>query len=264
MIPFTKAHGAGNDFVLFDAEQCPAAVRDPGFIQRVCDRHEGVGADGVLVVAPAEEQGVDFRLDYYNADGSGETFCANGSRCAVAYYGRREGMSGKVTLLTGAGRHEAELLPGGLVRLQILAPRHVTEVMEVNGFRGRQVDSGAPHFAIEVDELSEELVAKYGPPIRHHAAFQPRGVNVNFYQRLDPHTLQVITYEKGVEAVMLSCASGSTAACFEAAAAGGLTSPVLIINPGGELVVAFDPHWKDVTVTGPVVLLFDGRLPDDF
>ncbi|MFB0516069.1 MAG: diaminopimelate epimerase, partial [Candidatus Neomarinimicrobiota bacterium] len=117
MIPFTKAQSGGNDFVLFDAEQCPDTIREPGFIQRVCARHKGVGADGVLIVGPADEPGVDFKLDYHNADGSWETFCANGSRCAVAYYGRREGIGGRVTLLTGAGRHTAELLPDSQVRL---------------------------------------------------------------------------------------------------------------------------------------------------
>ncbi len=264
MIPFTKAHGNGNDFVLFDAEHCPDSVHDPDFIRRVCDRHKGVGADAVLVVSPPDEPGVEFKLDYYNADGSWETFCANGTRCAVVFYGRQQGVGGKVTVLTGAGRHEAELLPDGQVRLQIPAPRHVTGMMEVCGFLGRHVDSGAPHFAIEVDELDEDLVAQNGPPIRHHEAFQPRGVNVNFYQRLDPHTLKVITYEKGVEAVMRSCASGSTAACFEAATSGGMTSPIKVINPGGELTVAFDTEWKDATVTGPAVLVFDSQLPDDF
>ncbi len=264
MIPFTKAHGNGNDFVLFDAEHCPDSIHDPDFIRRVCDRHKGVGADAVLVVSPPDEPGVDFHLDYYNADGSWETLCANGTRCAVVFYGRRQGVSGKVTVLTGAGRHKAEPLPDGQVRLQILAPRHVTEMIEVCGFRGRHVDSGAPHFAIEVEELDEELVAQNGPPIRYHEAFQPRGVNVNFYQRLDPHTLKVITYEKGVEAVMRSCASGSAAACYEAATSGGMTSPIKVINPGGELTVAFDPEWKDVTVTGPAVLVFDSQLPDDF
>ncbi|UCD36830.1 MAG: diaminopimelate epimerase [Fidelibacterota bacterium] len=264
MIPFTKVHGVGNDFVLFDAEQCPDIIREAGFIQRVCDRHKGVGADGVLIVSPADEPGVDFKLDYHNADGSWETFCANGTRCAVAYHGRRAGPGHAVTLRTGAGIHKAEILPDGLVRLQILAPHHVTEMMEVHGHKGRHVDSGAPHFVTEVDDLSEELAAQFGPPIRYAEVFQPRGVNVNFFKRLDGHTIHVITYEKGVESVMLSCASGSTAACYEAASLGGMESPIKVINPGGELTVAFDHDWQDVTVTGPAVLVFDSQLADDF
>jgi len=264
MIPFTKAHGNGNDFVIFDAEQCPDSIRDPRFIQRVCQRHKGVGADAVLVLSPSTEPDVTFKVDYYNSDGSWETFCANGSRCALVFYSYRHDLSNKVTILTGAGRHTAEMLPNGQVQLQILSPHHVTGLLEVCGYKGRHIDSGARHFVIETEGLNEDMVLRHAPPIRHHEIFQPRGINVNFYQRLDPHTLLVITYEKGVEAVMRSCASGSVAACFEAASSSGMTSPIRIINPGGELVVAFDPEWQDVTVTGPAVLLFDSELPDNF
>ncbi|MCH7497850.1 MAG: diaminopimelate epimerase [Candidatus Marinimicrobia bacterium] len=265
MIPFTKAQGAGNDFVLFDAQRCPDIIRDPAFIQRVCNRHRGVGADGVMILSPPEDAGVDMHLDYHNADGSWETFCANGTRCAVAFAIRGEMVRRReIVVRTGAGDHRAELLPDGRVRLQILPPSHVTELMELNGFKGRQVDSGAPHFVIEVDDLSEALVAANGPALRHHAAFQPRGVNVDFFQRIDSQTLKVITYEKGVESVMLSCASGSTAACFQAARSGAMSSPIRVVNPGGELSVEFDDGWREVSVTGPAELVFDAQLPDDF
>jgi diaminopimelate epimerase len=264
MIPFTKAHGVGNDFVIFDANKCPDRICNADFIQRICDRHKGIGADGILIVSPPDEPDIAFNLDYHNADGTWETFCANGTRCAVAYYMRREGISGKIKLRTGAGVHEAEVLPDAQIRLQILAPKHVTDIIEVLGFRGHHVDSGAPHFVTEVDSVSEELAARNGPSIRHHDMFQPRGVNVNFLERIDPQTIKVITYEKGVESVMLSCASGSTAACYEAAMTGDMRSPIRVLNPGGELVVAFDPDWREVTVTGPAVLVFSSQLPDSF
>ena len=264
MIPFTKAHGNGNDFVMFEAERCPEVIRDRAFIQRVCDRHAGVGADGVHILSAPTEKGIDFHLDYFNSDGSWETFCANGSRCAVSLYARQKGTTGKISFVAGDGRHEAELLPDGQIRLQSVTPNFVTEMLDIDGFRGRHIDSGAPHFAIEVDDLDEELVAREGPRIRHHETFQPRGVNVNFYRRIDAHTIEVISYEKGVETVMRSCASGSTAAGFLAAMTGDLRSPVRIINPGGELVMAFDAEWQNVWVTGPAVLVFDAQLPDDF
>ena len=102
MIPFTKAHGNGNDFVIFDAKQCPDSIRDPGFIQRVCDRHKGVGADAILILSPSTEPGVEFNLDYYNSDGSWETFCANGSRCALVFYSHRHELCSKIIIRTGA------------------------------------------------------------------------------------------------------------------------------------------------------------------
>lgn len=264
MIPFTKAQANGNDFIIFDAQNCPEAIRDPQFIQRVCDRHTGVGADGVLILSLTAGEDEDFLLDYYNSDGSWETLCANGSRCAVRYYARQRGAGEAFVLRTGAGRHRVQLLTGGDVRLQILPPSHVGGTVEVAGISGRQVDSGAPHFCAPVERLSAELIIEKGPPIRHHPQFQPRGVNVNLYERVDRHTLWVRTYEKGVEAVVLSCASGSTAAAYHAAADGTMDSPIRVINPGGELLVDFDPHWREVGVQGPALLVFDSELPDDF
>ncbi|MFC1746719.1 hypothetical protein ACFLZR_00100, partial [Candidatus Neomarinimicrobiota bacterium] len=159
MIPFTKGHGNGNDFVLFIQERCPESIRDPAFIRRLCDRHTGVGADGVLILQNDSESEVDFQLDYFNSDGSWETLCANGSRCAVRLFAREEKKQGWFTLRAGDGLHRAEILENGHIRLQMRPPVYVAEQMEVRGFSGRQVDSGAPHFVIEVSVATEDIAA---------------------------------------------------------------------------------------------------------
>ncbi|MEE9465054.1 MAG: diaminopimelate epimerase [Candidatus Neomarinimicrobiota bacterium] len=264
MIPFTKAHGNGNDFIIFVAEDCPNVIRDPAFLQRACDRHKGVGADGVMILSQSDDESIDFNLDYHNADGSWETLCANGSRCAVQFHARRQGRDGAFVIRTGAGLHRTEVLADGMVRLQILPPNLVSKIIDPCGITGQHVDSGAPHFCARVENLSHELILKKGPLIRNHQLFQPRGVNVNLYVKVDEHTLQVRTYEKGVEATVLSCASGSTAAAYHAAVTGAMASPIRVVNPGGELLIEFDPEWQDVSVTGPVVLVYDSQLPDDF
>ncbi len=264
MIPFTKAHGNGNDFIIFVADDCPEVIRDPAFLQRACDRHKGVGADGVMILSHAEDGLADFKLDYHNSDGSWETLCANGSSCAVQLYARRQGRTGAFVIHTGAGLHRAEVLADGLVRLQILPPSLVGEVVEPGGITGQHVDSGAPHFCARVDNLSPELILEQGPPIRNHQLFKPRGVNVNLYEGVDEHTLRVRTYEKGVEAAVLSCASGSTAAAYHASVTGTMASPIKVINPGGELLIEFDPEWQEVSVLGPAMLVYDSQLPDDF
>ncbi|MCH8328165.1 MAG: diaminopimelate epimerase, partial [Candidatus Marinimicrobia bacterium] len=253
----------GNDFILFDAANAPAVIRDESFIQRVCNRKTGIGADGVLILSTDTTSAADFLLDYHNADGSWETFCGNGSRCAVQYFLRGKGGS-NATVRTGAGVHRARVIEAGLVELQILPPRLVSEVVEVEGFAGQHVDSGAPHFAAEVSPLQQEMIAAAGPAIRHAGQFQPRGINVNFYERIDESTLKVMTYEKGVEAVVDSCASGSVAASYQAAMTGKMKSPIRVINPGGDLTVTFDDQWHEVTVTGPAVIVFQAQLPDDF
>ncbi len=264
MIPFTKAHGNGNDFIIFDAGECPDVIREAHFIQAVCDRHKGIGADGTLVISASDSGAVQFKLDYYNCDGSWETFCANGSRCAVAYYLGKTGTQGRITFIAGDGEHWAEELPNGSIRLQIRAPKYAGDYVEPCGYRGRHVDSGARHFAAEVNELSVALVALDGPGIRQHDFFKPRGINANFFKRIDGGTIEVITYEKGVESVMLSCASGSVAAAFHASHTGACTSPLKLINPGGELLLEFDANWEDVSISGPAILVYTSQLPDKF
>lgn len=264
MIPFTKAHGNGNDFMLFFSEKCPGNIREAEFIQRICHRRKGVGADGILIISPPEEAGTAYHVDYYNSDGSWETLCANGTRCTIQLWGRETGEKRPLKITTGAGIHETEILNDGRVRLQILPPRQAGLMEEVHGIRGQYVDSGAPHFAGEVRNLSHDLIAEKGPLIRHAERYAPRGVNVNLYERLDDHTINVMTYEKGVEEVVLSCASGSTAAAYHAAMAGPMTSPMTVHNPGGDLEVVFDAQWQAVSVIGPAVLVFDAQLPDDF
>ena len=264
MIPFTKAHGNGNDFIIFDASECPDIIREPHFIQTVCDRHKGIGADATLVISEPDVSTARFKLDYYNCDGSWETFCANGCRCAVAYYLGKTGMRERITFVTGDGEHWAEELPDGSICLQIRAPKYVDEYVEPCGYRGRHVDSGARHFATEVADLSADLVATDGPRIRQHALFQPRGINANFFKRINGHTIEVITYEKGVESVMLSCASGSAAAAYHAFQTGAFTSPLKVINPGGELILEFDEQWENVSISGPAILVYTAQLPDRF
>lgn len=264
MIPFTKAHGNGNDFVIFDAELTGDRVREAGFIQEVCNRHRGIGGDGVLVISATWADEVAFKLDYYNADGTWETFCCNGSRCAVQYWGRRENYSGNLRIETGAGIHEAAIMPDGEVKIQIISPKFKEETITVKGRRGRHVDSGAPHFVIELDKIDRDLVAREGPAIRYDEHFQPRGINVNFLEQTGPSTIKVITYEKGVESVMQSCASGSAAACYFAANTYNIPSPIQIENPGGSLIAEFDKAWEQFNIIGPAILLYDSHLPDDF
>ncbi len=264
MISFIKAHGNGNDFIIFNADNCPEIIRDPNFIQAVCNRHKGIGADGTLIISGSGVEGVEYKLDYYNCDGTWETFCANGSRCAAVYYLAHNDIPGRFTFITGDGEHWAERLPNGFIGLQIKAPKYVGEQVEPCGYRGRHVDSGARHFVAEVNDLSVELVAADGPGIRQHDHFQPRGINANFYKRINEHTIEVITYEKGVEAVMQSCASGSAAAAYHAYQTGVCKSPLKVINPGGELILEFDDQWEHVSIIGPAVLVYSAQLPDNF
>ena len=257
-IPFIKAHGTGNDFIIFLEDECPLTIRDSNFIKNICNRHKGVGADSVLVLS--NEQDLDYRMDYYNSDGSWETMCANGARCAamVMYQGGKCGK--QIRFVSGDGEHQVEILNNKMVRLKMSVPRFQSEVLKIEGFLGRHVDSGATHFVTEVEEFSIEQATQYAPKIRYSKAFYPRGINVNFYEFIDISTLKVISYEKGVEKVMLSCGSGSVAAAFYAEQEHRLESPLTVQVSGGELVLEFDEKWQNVWLTGPAVIVFESNI----
>lgn len=257
-IPFTKAHGTGNDFIILWEVECPEIIRTPEFISAICARRTGVGADSVLVLSAIPDY--DFKMDYYNSDGSWETMCANGSRCAALYMVDR-GLAGKsMRFVTGDGPHRVECRDARHIRLQMTPPRYAAEHLSVAGYKGNHVDSGAAHFVIEAPGFTRDRVSSAAPLIRRAECFEPRGVNVNFYQLEDAGTLQVLTYEKGVESFMLSCGSGSVAAAYDAARKLQLSSPVSVRVPGGELQVEFDKNWQEVWLTGPAVLLFKSSI----
>ncbi|MBC8213859.1 MAG: diaminopimelate epimerase [Candidatus Marinimicrobia bacterium] len=257
-IPFTKAHGTGNDFIIFIKNECPDIISNSNFIQKACSRRTGIGADAVLILS--DENNYDFKMDYYNSDGSWETFCANGARCATKLMFQK-GIIRKITeFVSGDGHHKAEILENGLVRLKMIPPSYQSEILDIDGYSGRHVDSGARHFATEVTGFSLEKATKFAPKIRYSPEFAPKGINVNFYEKLDKSTIKVITYEKGIEKIMLSCGSGSVAASYHASQNHQFKSPIKVKVRGGELLVEFDENWKNVWLTGPATILFSATI----
>ena len=262
-IPFYKSHGTGNDFIIFIDNNLPEIIRQPEFISKICTRRTGIGADAVMIITQVDNY--DFKMDYYNSDGSWETMCANGSRCTAKAMFMEGLVSHKINFLAGDGPHQMEILENGMVKLQMTPPTYKSKLLQVNGFSGLHVDSGATHFVTNVLEVNTKMVETSAPGIRYHDYFSPRGINVNFYQHIDSSHLKVITYEKGIEKVMLSCGSGSVAAAYHASQESNLESPVEITVPGGTLYIDFDRSWKDVWLTGPAVILYHSHLnPLDF
>lgn len=257
-IPFTKAHGTGNDFIILFSEDILSIDLNEDLIQQLCHRRTGIGADGLLLLSPNER--LDFKMDYYNSDGSWETMCANGASCAVLYMYRRGLIKNKTSFYAGDGPHDAEIINDNHIRLRMKSPQYKTDSIKVEGFEGCHVDSGARHFAVPVDDLSEINVFKSGQLIRYAGEFSPKGINVNFYTKLGPHSIHVETYEKGIEQMMLSCGSGSVAAAYHASQTLGLQSPIDVTVPGGELIIEFNDTWENVWLTGIAILLFTSTI----
>lgn len=265
MLNFTKMNGAGNDFVLLDNRAGSLAL-DAKTIERICDRHRGVGADGVLLVEPAAN-GADFRMRYYNSDGGEAEMCGNGARCFARFANRLAGSNGSVSFETPAGVITAEF-PDDLVRINMSAP-HNLRLRDSLDVAGRQLDvhsvnTGVPHAIVFVDDLETVDVAGLGRALRHHEHFAPKGTNINFVKRLDANTVAIRTYERGVEGETLACGTGVVASALILHELDGVQPPIGVRVKGGEtLQVGFDKSaagFDNVTLTGPADFVFDGKI----
>jgi diaminopimelate epimerase len=257
-IPFTKCHANGNDFILILSEDFPDIDAKESLIQRLCNRNTGIGADGLFIILSSKKY--DFFLDYYNSDGSWETLCANGSRCASKFIYSLDNTKQNLKFETGAGVHTAEIKSNSDVLMSMKTPVYKSECLSPEGIPGVFVDSGARHFVCQSDNLDEEHVLTLGRKIRYSQPFKPQGINVNFYRIQSDNIIEIRTYEKGVERLVLSCSSGSSAVAYHLSKSHGLISPITTSSIGGSLKFAFDEGWREAFCEGPAELLFSGEF----
>ncbi len=264
-LPFTKMNGAGNDFVMVDNRTRHHSLTRHQ-IASVCDRHRGVGADGVIFLDPPESEG-DFRMRYYNADGGEAEMCGNGARCFARFAQATAGAEERVRFETQAGLIEATLT-GDQVRLAMSQPHGLRRDLPLTGgdwsFSADFVNTGVPHAVIFVEHLDEFPVVEIGRAVRHHASFAPMGTNVNFVRTIAPGGLQIRTYERGVEEETLACGTGVVAAALIAALKTETNGPIAVRVAGGDdLFVGFEragDTFSFVTLTGPADFVFKGEI----
>lgn len=265
-LSFTKMNGAGNDFVLLDNRDSSLAL-DTAQIALLCDRHRGVGADGLLLVEPAEN-GADFRMRYYNADGGEAEMCGNGARCFARYARKVSGSTAEeITFETQAGVIGAHC-EGELVRIVMSDPHSHRDPqgLDVNGrpLEVHFLNTGVPHAVVFVEDLETVDVVADGAALRYHTAFAPKGTNANFAQTLGPSSISIRTYERGVEGETLACGTGVCASAILHHLRTGDPAPISVGVRGGDtLQVGFEkgPDGFDhVTLTGPADFVFDGTL----
>ncbi len=265
LLNFTKMNGAGNDFVLLDNRDGQLHL-DGKTIARICDRHRGVGADGLLLVEPAQD-GADFRMRYYNADGGEAEMCGNGARCFARFANRIAGARERIGFETMAGVITAQCL-GDLVKIQMSEPKDLslkTElVVDGENLTVHSVNTGVPHAVVVVEDLEKVEIARFGPAIRYHAHFAPRGTNVNFIKQTGANSIAIRTYERGVEGETLACGTGVVASAIIFHELTGAQTPIRVQVRGGDsLEVRFDKSdgaYRNVTLTGPADFVFDGQI----
>jgi len=265
MLRFAKMNGAGNDFVMID-NRAGTVQLSAEQIAKICDRHRGVGADGVLLVEPATN-GADFRMRYYNSDGGEAEMCGNGARCFARFVEKVAHAGKKVSFETPAGIIAAQL-HGELVTLKMSEPTD----LELNvrlpvGSENKTihfVNTGVPHVVIPVENIEEIDVLREGAAIRRHEMFSPKGANVNFLEKRGGNNIAIRTYERGVENETLACGTGVVASALIFAATEKTDGPIgVLVRGGSELNVDYrrdGERFSDVTLTGPAEFVFEGTI----
>ena len=266
IFPFTKMNGAGNDFVVCDNRNRTFHF-DAETVARLCDRHRGVGADGLLAVEPAET-GADFRMRYFNSDGGEAEMCGNGARCFARFAARLlPAVPEMISFETQAGLIRAKFRDG-LVTVNMSDPHDLRPPKAIGaGFPCvvHFINTGVPHAVVFVNDVEAVDVGILGATLRQHPAFAPKGTNANFAQVLSPGNLVLRTYERGVEAETLACGTGVCATALLHHIETGTPSPVSVKVRGGDsLQVDFertdDGEFQNVALTGPADFVFDGTL----
>jgi diaminopimelate epimerase len=265
MLRFTKMNGAGNDFVMLD-NRAGQIHLNPKQIARICDRHRGVGADGILLLEKASD-GADFRMRYYNRDGGEAEMCGNGARCFAKFASKIAGAQGKISFETLAGVIGAELHEE-LVTLQMSEPKDLRLNLTLRLFDENKtahfINSGVPHVVVPVSQLDDFDVEREGAAIRHHEMFSPKGANVNFFEKRGTNRIALRTYERGVEDETLACGTGVVASALIFAAIENLDGPIgVLVRGGSELTVGLNrdgDNFHQVTLTGPAEFVFEGTI----
>lgn len=253
---FDKYHGAGNDFLLIDNRKSDYKFSS-GVIKKMCDRHFGIGADGLIEILASND--ADFYMRYYNADGNEGTMCGNGGRCAAAFALKNGISSSQMEFKTIDGMHEAKIIkekPEPIIRLSM---------NDVEQFENRAdhyvINTGSPHYVSFNEKPDQEDFVNKARKIRH--AFKPEGTNVNFAKKVKNQIL-VRTYERGVEDETLACGTGVTAVALAAAKEDNLKQGAYEIHArGGVLKVYFEMSgtgFKNIWLEGPAAYVFSGQI----
>jgi diaminopimelate epimerase len=276
-LAFTKMHGLGNDFIVFDAA-APQAIPSPAALRALADRRTGIGFDQALVLSPPHRSGTDVYYRIFNADGSEVEQCGNGARCIARLVASRAGESGRALVLES---------PGGLVNARLRGDGLVSVAMGVPDFDPRSlpmiadaaadsyhmdlpsgpvefaaVSVGNPHAVIRVRSVDDAPVDTVGRAMENHARF-PRRVNVGFLEMVAPDHVRLRVFERGVGETR-ACGTGACAAVAVGRRHGPLAEEVKVDLPGGRLIVQWAGLGEPVWLTGPAETAFEGHvdIPD--
>jgi diaminopimelate epimerase len=270
---FTKMHGLGNDFIVFDVpgpQQVPSAQE----LRRLADRRRGIGFDQALVLEPPRRSGTDVHYRIFNADGSEVEQCGNGARCIARLVASRgKGCAGALNMDSTGGLVQARVRPDGLVSVAMgvpdFAPGSLPFLAEQEAasysidlpsgpVHFGAVSIGNPHAVIRVRSVAEAPVDTIGPAMENHPRF-PRRVNVGFLEIVAPDHVRLRVFERGAGETQ-ACGTGACAAVAVGRRHGPLVEEVQVDLPGGRLIVRWPGPGEAIWLTGPAEVAFEGDV----
>ena len=273
---FSKLQGAGNDFIIINNMEEKIPVEQLGSVAaQLCRRKRSIGADGLMAV-DAPEAGGDFKMRFFNADGSEGEMCGNGARC-IARYGWENGLAGEIQHIeTMAGMVEARRINTRMYQIRLNDPTTIRlgQKAEIDGkeyfFSYVELgDPGLPHAVVELPEfldMEENALRELGRKLWFYEAF-PKGANVNFYAVTESDTVQAKTFERGVEDFTLACGTGAGSIAAALTLSGKVSGRVVRINmPGGSLSVIAECNAGEVTglyLIGLTNMVAQGEVTDE-
>jgi diaminopimelate epimerase len=254
-IQFSKYQGTGNDFVIIDNRSGDINLSEAQ-IAFLCDRKKGIGADGLMLLGVAD--GYDFKMTYFNADGTEGTMCGNGGRCLTQFAFDNGIVKAHYLFIAIDGPHEANIDNNGWVHLKM---SDVNAVEKGSDFL--VTNTGSPHYIEFVTDIKNVDVFSKGKAIRYNERFSKEGINVNFVEK-QTDKLFVRTYERGVENETLSCGTGVTAAALLANIDNQGEHSINIETLGGKLAVSFNNKgnstFENIWLKGPGTFVFKGTI----
>lgn len=277
-IRFTKMHGCGNDYIYINGAECGIPAQDkPELVQRLSDRHFGIGGDGVIFINPSDE--ADFEMEMYNADGSRAEMCGNGIRC-VAKYVYDKGLTDRTQIsIVSAGKIKYLTLTVedgkvSMVRVDMGKPELTASLIPViseheqavdeeitvdeNVYRMTCVSMGNPHAVVFMDNVADLDLEKLGSHFEHHERF-PKRINTEFVRVIDRHTVEMRVWERGTGET-LACGTGCCATAVACVLNGKTEADVTVKVLGGEIRIQWDREADTVFMTGPASTVFEGEI----
>lgn len=251
-LQFFKYQGTGNDFIMIDNRDGNIQLTTAQ-VQQLCDRKFGIGSDGLVLIESTSE--ANFHMNFFNPDGS-QSFCGNGSRCAVRFAQQLGVVSQNGSFIAIDGLHDFN----SDERNVHIHMRDVEMVQSQNDHY--IINTGSPHYIQYVTDLDKMDVVSHGRSIRYNETFKAEGINVNFVEEND-HGISIRTYERGVEDETLSCGTGVTAAALSYHMRHPEVNELTIKARGGELFVKWkhsNGRYTDIYLCGPAELVFDGKI----